>query len=137
MVKKKPQTERSDADRRIRQCERLARLMQTLHLIMGRGRWDADALAEELNCSRRTVFRLLQTLSLAGVPWYFDERLKAYRVRPGYKFPIAKQESRSPSDIVNSSTDDVQSAAEQLLKDGETFATSLETFLTAIRTIRK
>lgn len=90
MAKRKLPKPRSDADRRIRQCERLARLMRTLQLISGKGRWDANALAEELECSRRTVHRLLQTLSIAGVPWYFDEATKAYRVRPGYKFPAVE-----------------------------------------------
>jgi predicted DNA-binding transcriptional regulator YafY len=84
MAKKQPQPQsRTDAERRVRQCERLGRLLRTLQLIMGKGRWDAIGLAEELECSRRTVYRLLQTLSMAGVPWYFDESCRAYRVRPG------------------------------------------------------
>src|SRR5437762_999286 len=78
---------RTDAERRARQCERLSRLLRTLHLIMGPGRWDAEALARELECSRRTVHRLLQTLSMAGVPWHYDEAHQAYRVRRGFKFP--------------------------------------------------
>jgi len=65
---------------------------------MGRGRWDADTLAEELCCSRRTIFRLFQTLSYAGVPWYFDEAKKAYRVRPGFKFPGIEHSSGQISD---------------------------------------
>src|SRR5438045_8687025 len=77
---------RTDAERRARQCERLSRLLRTLHLIMGPGRWDAGALARELECSRRTVHRLLQTLSMAGVPWHYDETHQAYRVRRGFKF---------------------------------------------------
>lgn len=34
---------------------------------------NADGLARELECSTRTVHRILQTLSMAGVPWCFDE----------------------------------------------------------------
>ena len=69
---------RTDAERRVRQVERFSRLLRVLNCISGSGRWDAVALAKELECSRRTIHRLLQTLSMAGVPWYFDEITKAY-----------------------------------------------------------
>jgi biotin operon repressor len=52
---------------------------------MGKGRWDAQSLAEELECSKRTVHRLLQALTAAGVPWYFDEGTHSYRVRSGFQ----------------------------------------------------
>jgi predicted DNA-binding transcriptional regulator YafY len=85
---KKPQlNSRTDAERRIRQSERLGRLLRTLRLIAGPGRWDADALARELELSRRSVHRILQTLSLAGVPWSYDADARCYRVPRGFKFP--------------------------------------------------
>lgn len=93
MAKKRPRT---DAERRLRQCERLGRLLRILQLISGKGRWDVDGLAQELECSRRTVYRMLQTLSMAGVPWYFDDQARAYRIRPGYRFPIAQVDVSSP-----------------------------------------
>ncbi len=77
-----------DADRRARQCARLARVLRLLQLIQGRARWDAVSLAAELECSPRTVFRDLQVLTLAGVPWYFDGQEQSYRVRPDYRFPV-------------------------------------------------
>lgn len=131
---KKSHKERSDADRRVRQCERLARLMQLLHLISGRGRWDAAALAEELDCSTRTIYRLLQTLSMAGVPWFFDEKLRAYQIRAGYKFPLieAKSIPNEPNHIPHT---EIDTAAEKLLRDGEAFAESLNQFLDAVRTL--
>lgn len=132
MAKKENKKERSDADRRVRQCERLARLMQTLHLIMGRGRWDADALAEELECSRRTVFRLLQTLSMAGVPWYFDEKLRAYKVRAGYKFPML-EEHLSKEKPPQCLPEDLDVLADNLIRNGEAFADSLQQFLQALK----
>lgn len=125
----RPKKSRSDADRRVRQCERLARIIKVMHLISGRGRWDAAALAEELECSQRTIHRLLQTLSLAGVPWHFDEKLRTYRIRPGYKFPLLKGTPEKQLPLLP------QEAAEQLLKDGEAFARSLQEFLLALKTI--
>lgn len=119
---------RTDADRRVRQCERLGRLLRLLHLIMGRGRWDADTLAEELCCSRRTIFRLFQTLSYAGVPWYFDEAKKAYRVRPGFKFPGIEEPS-NPTPQKTPLSPEMAPVIEKMLAEGEAFSASLNEFL--------
>ena len=58
-----------DADRRLRQADRLSRVLRVLQLIQSRGRYDAQAIAQELECSERTVYRDLAVLELAGVPW--------------------------------------------------------------------
>jgi predicted DNA-binding transcriptional regulator YafY len=118
--------QRPDAERRVRQCERLGRLLRLLHLIMGKGRWDAGTLADELDCSRRTVYRLLQTLSLAGVPWYFDETTRCYRVRPGYRFPGL--EDMTTSGDASPEPAALAAAARQLRLDGERFLASLRDF---------
>jgi len=78
---------RTDAERRVRQGERLSRLLRVLHCIMGPGRWDADALASEIEVSPRTIHRIMQTLSMANVPWYFCKEEGCYRVRPGFRLP--------------------------------------------------
>lgn len=117
---------RTDADRRARQCERLSRLLRILKLIMGPGRWDAEALARELECSRRTVYRDLQTLSMAGVPWQYDDNLQAYRVLPGFKFPALP--GSPSSDALQSLTADLLSTARTLLRSGEEFLKSLRQF---------
>jgi predicted DNA-binding transcriptional regulator YafY len=83
----KKRTERPDSERRVRQCARFARQLRILRLVMGHGRWDAEAIAHELECSVRTVFRDIQVLVLADVPVYFDEEHQSYKVRPGYRFP--------------------------------------------------
>lgn len=129
--------ERSDAERRVRQCARLANLMKALHLISGRGRWDAKALAEELECSQRTVHRMLATLSMAGVPWHFDEKIRAYRVREGFRFPLVEQAVIEELDSCSTDPDSVQieDAATRLIKDGEAFAESLQQFLTAVKAV--
>lgn len=136
MAKSKSKTKpaRSDADRRVRQCERLARLLRTLQLISGKGKWDANALAAELECSTRTVHRLLQTLSMAGVPWYFDEKTRAYRVRPGYKLPLLNEHSDSSKKA--QSPHELETAISELVKAGDEFARSLDSFLETLRKVR-
>lgn len=127
--------ERSDAERRARQCARLANLMKVLHLISGRGRWDAKGLAEELECSQRTIHRMLSTLSMAGVPWYFDEKFRAYRIRPGFKFSLAENAVLNPECEPQAANDkeSFQDATERLIEDGEAFAESLTQFLEMLK----
>ena len=49
--------------------------MKVLELIQSRGRWNAKAIAAELECGEvRTVYRDLETLEFAGIPWHYDER---------------------------------------------------------------
>lgn len=78
---------RPDRDRRVRQNDRIARVLGVLSLIQSRGRWNARAIADELGVSERTVYRDLEVLEFAGVPWYFDESEQCYRLRSDFKFP--------------------------------------------------
>lgn len=112
--------ERTDAERRLRQCERLSRLLRVLHFISGPGRWDADALAKELECSRRTIHRCLQTLSLAGVPWYFDDGAKAYRIRAGFRSYLPEEPPVDPAQNRG-----IARAAEQALERAESVVEEL------------
>ena len=115
---------RTDAERRARQCERLSRLLRILKLISGPGRWDADGLAGELECSRRTIYRDLQTLSMAGVPWHYDENAKAYRVLPGFKFPGLSGDHAHEASLVR---------VPQLLTSIRTLVEASEAFLETLR----
>ena len=82
-----PKNPRPDRDRRVRQADRMARVLGVLWRIQGRGSWNASKLAAELDCTVRTVHRDLAVLSYAGVPWYFDRDADGYRVRDGVTFP--------------------------------------------------
>jgi len=77
-----------DRDRRVRQADRLARILSVLRLIQSRGQWNSKTIARELDVAERTVYRDLQALEIAGVPWYYDDQARSYRVRSDYRFPV-------------------------------------------------
>ena len=125
--KKKPKPEkRTDAERRARQCERLSRHLRVLHCILGPGRWDAEALARELEVSPRTIHRIMQTLSMANVPWYFCKDTECYRVRPGFRFPGLETATKADGELTDTRL--VLPAVQKLLEDGERFLASLRQF---------
>ncbi len=78
---------RPDSERRLRQADRLARILRVLEMIQGRARYGPKEIAAELEVSERTVFRDLNVLEIAGVPWSFNKEHHHYWVRPGYLFP--------------------------------------------------
>ncbi len=87
---------RPETDRRLRQADRLARIMRTLQLLLSRGRWNARDLAAEQECSERTVYRDMEVLELAGIPIEFDQEDRCYRVRQDFRFPslnVAEEEA--------------------------------------------
>lgn len=129
MTRKRP-----DPERRLRQADRLARLLRLLRCLAGSGRWDANSLAEELGCSRRTVHRFMQTLELSGIPWYFDKKIQAYRLPPSFRFPgLGEINERSASTpkatemkYLKSTTKQLIAHTEQHLKMLRDFCATLE-----------
>lgn len=78
---------RPETDRRLRQADRLSRVMRTLQLLLSRGRWNARDIAAEQECSERTIYRDMQVLELAGIPIEFDQDDRCYRVKQDFRFP--------------------------------------------------
>ena len=100
-------------------------MLKTLRCIMGPGRWNAEALAEELECSVRTVQRILQTLTMAGVPFRYDSERRSYEVQPGFKFPgleTSRDASCHAAELAK-----LRSKTKQVIADGEAFLDSLRT----------
>jgi len=79
---------RPDRDRRVRQADRLARVLRVLELVQSRGRWTTKAIADELECSERTVYRDLDVLRFAGIPYFREGDQQFVRVRPDFRFPV-------------------------------------------------
>lgn len=132
MAKKKPRAEnpRTDAERRARQCERISRALRVLQCIAGPGRWDVQALADELECSPRTVQRVLQTLAMAGVPYKFDPEARAYRVPATFRFPGIDQQSGHGKSALPAKQ--MLPIATKVLHDGERFIESLRALCKAL-----
>jgi predicted DNA-binding transcriptional regulator YafY len=121
--------QRPDADRRVRQCERLARVLRLLRLLLGHGRWDAAALARELGCSTRTLFRDLNALTAAGVPVRYDRRSECYCVPDTYRFPRLERLAAPDQEA----SKDLLATAGRLITDGEKLLAQLRHLCAVLR----
>jgi len=140
---------RTDAERRVRQSDRLARVLRVLQLIQGTGPWTAQGIAKELECSERTVYRDLQALSAAGVPWFFDDYSQSYRIRDGYKGPFSHFPSRPKSEGPDHQTSSLSSedaksivslakeSAQRLLTEAESVIQALDRLTRAMENMSK
>lgn len=136
---------RTDAERRLRQSDRLARILRLLELIQTPGQWNAQTIAKELEVSERTVYRDLQTLTAAGIPWYFDDFSQSYCIREGYRVrlpktslgsePPSETSSPTPPDDPRSIVTVAKEAAQRLLAEAERVIQSLDRLSRAIEEI--
>ena len=69
---------------KISRLERILRLITTLQLERTHS---PDELAEELAVSRRTIFRDLNLLYKAGIPYYYDEQDHGYKIDTNFFLP--------------------------------------------------
>ena len=66
---------------------RIYRLLRLITLLQGSRGYSADELARELEVSRRTVFRDLNMLELAHIPYYHDPDTGGYRISRHFFLP--------------------------------------------------
>lgn len=66
---------------------RVYRILRIITILQGSRGYTADELASELDVSRRTVFRDLNMLEMARIPYYFDPQTKGYRISPNFFLP--------------------------------------------------
>jgi predicted DNA-binding transcriptional regulator YafY len=116
---------RPDAERRVRQCAKFARLIRLARLVLGNGRWGPDDLAKELECSTRTVFRDIDTLATAGIPVWFDKGTQAYCVQPGFRFSKLDPMTVDVCDTASPAVHDLLVQARRVLKEAEGLMTCL------------
>ena len=67
--------------------KRIARLLKLLQTLPSGSGQNADGLAMSCGISRRTAFRVLETLLAAGVPIAFDAERDRYSTPSGYFLP--------------------------------------------------
>ena len=140
---------RTDAERRVRQTDRLARVLRVLQLIQGTGPTTAQSIAREVECSERTVYRDLQTLAAAGVAWFFDEYAQSYRIREGHRGPFPHLPVQPKADDPGSpepslSGEDARSivtlakdSAQRLLTEAESVIQALDRLTRAMEEINR
>src|SRR4051794_31123969 len=111
--------ERTDAERRSRQCARFARLIRIARLVTGNGRWGPEDLAKEIECSTRTIYRDVEILSAAGIPITFDKPTQAYQVQPGFRFSKLDPTTVDVHDAASPAVHDLLVQARRVLKEAE------------------
>ena len=66
---------------------RVYRLLRLITMLQSGRSYTVNELARELDVTRRTVFRDLNMLEMARVPYYFDAEEKRYRIREHFFLP--------------------------------------------------
>ena len=66
---------------------RIHRLLRLIAMLQSGRSYSAGELADELEVSRRTVFRYLNMLELARIPYYYDADRAGYRIRQHFFLP--------------------------------------------------
>jgi len=66
---------------------RIYRLLRLITLLQSGRKYTADELAQELEVSRRTIFRDLNMLEMAHIPYYFDAEHGGYQINRHFFLP--------------------------------------------------
>lgn len=63
---------------------RLHRILKIIFLIQGQKGWDAKRLAADCGVTQRTIYRDLDMLEGAGIPYFYDPQLKCYQIQRAF-----------------------------------------------------
>ena len=66
---------------------RIYRLLRLITMLQTHRNYTADELARELEVSRRTIFRDLNMLEMAHIPYHFDAERRGYRISRHFFLP--------------------------------------------------
>lgn len=66
---------------------RLHRILKILSLIQGQKGWNVSRLAAECAVTQRTIYRDLELLEGAGIPYFYDIEHKCYQIRRDFFMP--------------------------------------------------
>jgi predicted DNA-binding transcriptional regulator YafY len=66
---------------------RIHRLLKILTLIQGGSGWTTRRLAQECGTTERTIYRDLNMLGSAGIPYFFDRQKNSYTIRRDFFMP--------------------------------------------------
>jgi len=66
---------------------RISRILRLISLLRSRRYYTADEIAERLEVSKRTVYRDLNVLEQAGIPYYYDADTGGYHILDSFFLP--------------------------------------------------
>ncbi len=66
---------------------RISRILRLISLLRSRRHYTADELADKLEVSRRTIYRDLNVLEQAGIPYYYDSDTGGYHILDSFFLP--------------------------------------------------
>lgn len=110
---------------------RIYRLLRLITMLQSGRNWTVDELARELEISRRTVFRDLNVLEMAHVPYYFDREAGTYRINNHFFLPPLNVTLPEALAMLVATRRTASSGALPLARAGERAAMKLESVLPA------
>ncbi len=100
--------------------------MRLVTLLQSGRSYNADELADELSVSRRTVFRDLNMLEMAHIPYYYDHSTGGYKINRHFFLPPVNLSLTEALAVLMVTRDSPRSRGVPLLSDSARAALKLE-----------
>ena len=108
---------------------RIYRLLRLITMLQSGRNYTVDQLAEELEVSRRTVFRDLNVLEMTHVPYYYDREKGTYRINNHFFLPPLNVTLPEALALLVAARRTVSSSVLPMARAGERAAMKLESVL--------